>query len=224
MTTIRWRAVKYTFVMGLVYGALIIMLNALLILSGTSVQELPHVIKSLLVENGFFGPLLLMAVYAVSAIVPVPTASLAAISGAVYGPEKGTVLALGGLWIASTIGFHVARILGAKAIARSKEPWIQHANTLLTERGFYPVLLSRLLHVPFDAVNVGAGLSGMPFRVFSLATVLGSIPSAILFAYFGESLNDPRLRVLLGLGIVILFILLYALRKLPLVKKYLLDV
>lgn len=42
--------------------------------------------------------------------------------------------------------------------------------------------------VPFDVVNYGAGITGMPFRDYLFATMIGITPASVAFVYFGDSL------------------------------------
>lgn len=48
--------------------------------------------------------------------------------------------------------------------------------------------------VPFDVVNYGAGVTGMPFRDYLLATIIGVTPASFAFVYFGDSLAVADMR------------------------------
>lgn len=215
---------QYARLMVAVYVLLFLFINGLLMFSGYDIKDLPVLVRGFVENASVLAPLAMLAVYSVSAIVPLPTATLAAICGAYFGMVEGFVIALIGLNCSSVVGFTVARHIGAKAIAESKESWIQQGNKLLTEKGFFPILISRVLHVPYDAVNIAGGLSGMRLRTFLLATTLGNLPSVLVFVLFGEHLHDTNSRMVFLLAIVILVVLTYALRKTAWVKRFLIEV
>ena len=68
--------------------------------------------------------------------------------------------------------------------------------------------------VPFDAVSYGAGLVGVPFSRFLLATAIGIIPSTLAYSYLGPMIAGIYWWVLIGLlsvsliGVIITAILL----------------
>ncbi len=60
------------------------------------------------------------------------------------------------------------------------------------EKGFSVVFIARILGLPpYELVNYASGLSMISFRDFLLASMLGSIPGAILFATTGDRLLNP---------------------------------
>ena len=42
--------------------------------------------------------------------------------------------------------------------------------------------------VPFNVLSFAAGLAGIPFRSFLVATALGIIPGTLVYTYFADSL------------------------------------
>jgi uncharacterized membrane protein YdjX (TVP38/TMEM64 family) len=57
--------------------------------------------------------------------------------------------------------------------------------------GVYAVVVGRLLpFVSFDLVSYGAGLTGMSFSAFIVATAVGMIPGTLLYAYLGRLGGD----------------------------------
>jgi uncharacterized membrane protein YdjX (TVP38/TMEM64 family) len=68
--------------------------------------------------------------------------------------------------------------------------------------------------VPFDAVSYGAGLVGVPFSRFLLATAIGIIPSTLAYSYLGPLIAGIYWWVLIGLlsisliGVIITAILM----------------
>ena len=62
---------------------------------------------------------------------------------------------------------------------------------LSRSRGMVSMLiLVRLVPlVPFFAINLGAGLIGVPFRTYLWTTALGIVPAGIIFAVMGGQLG-----------------------------------
>lgn len=52
------------------------------------------------------------------------------------------------------------------------------------------VILLRLLPLPYFGVNMAAGLSTVRLRAFALGTLVGSLPSIILYAGFGAGIGS----------------------------------
>ena len=72
----------------------------------------------------------------------------------------------------------------------------------MEEHGAILIFVLRLIPlVSFDAISYAAGLSGIRFRAFLLATALGMMPGTFAFVYLGGSESGPwTWAVLLGLA------------------------
>ena len=68
---------------------------------------------------------------------------------------------------------------------------------LLKIRAFYWCLRLDLIPLfPFDIISYAAGFSGVKFKDFALATILGIIPGIFVFINIGDKVN--RILVLLA--------------------------
>ena len=154
--------------------------------------------------------ILLMALNTVT-IMP-PTVIMMVMSGILFGPFVGSVALWTGLLLGSIAAFLIARLLAQDFISARLGGRTARFNEQLKDNGFSVVLIARLLGLPpYELVNYASGLSKISFRDFLLATMLGSIPGAILFATTGDRLLNPDLKdpllYVLPLFVVITFII-----------------
>ena len=128
----------------------------------------------------------------------------------------------GGLisWVSTLMGasfcFLLSRTLGkpfAEKVGGGGS--IQKAEQFFKSYGIHAMFLVRIVpFVPFDAVSYGAGLVGVPFSRFLLATAIGIIPSTLAYSYLGPMIAGIYWWVLIGLlsvsliGVIITAILL----------------
>jgi uncharacterized membrane protein YdjX (TVP38/TMEM64 family) len=63
----------------------------------------------------------------------------------------------------------------------------------LRRNGFMTVLLMRLLLLPFDPINYLAGFMRVGWPAFTMATILGILPTAFAFVSFGAAIDMQAL-------------------------------
>lgn len=168
-------------------------------------------LRELVERLGAFGPVAVVLLLALAIVVsPVPSAPIAIVAGAAYGPVWGTVLTMTGSFLGAVIAFLVARFLAYDAVRRW-EPVRRPLNWLESGRSqnwlMAAVFLTRLApFLSFDAISYAAGLTPLTFWRFAIATLLGVAPISFLLAYGGESIfaaggGNPILAVLVFGGI-----------------------
>jgi uncharacterized membrane protein YdjX (TVP38/TMEM64 family) len=111
------------------------------------------------------------------------------------------------------IAFVLARRYGARLVGRIVPlQKIQKFEAKLSSRNqFWTVVLLRLT-VPVDVLSYAIGLfSTMPAKSYLLATTIGVIPFAFIFAYTGTL--PPGLQIIVVVEIVLLIILIYYLQR-----------
>ena len=163
--------------------------RALAILSAGDANALRDYILSF----GYWGPvasLLLMVLQALAA--PIPSFVITFANGLAYGVFWGTLLSVAGHSLAAGVCFWIARTLGRGPVeVLAGRAGLAAADRWFTRRGGLAVFLARLVPgIGFDAVSYAAGLSGIRFGRFMLATTLGVAPQAALYAYLGQSASQ----------------------------------
>ena len=98
------------------------------------------------------------------------------------------VVSIIGLNIGAAISFILARYIGRDYFERkyvSKIKWLKKYDKHLESRGFLAIFFLRLISlIPYELVNIGAGLSRIKFSRFMAGTFLGGIPGSIITIYF----------------------------------------
>jgi len=176
-----------------VAGTAVALLVALLVYSFDLAHLDPEVVANRVRASGALGPLSLMALLIVQAVVaPLPSPPILIAAGFVYGPWLGFGIGWFGLLLGASACFGLARVLGRPFAERFVRPQrlavvdeyvrTRTGATLLT-------LVSIRVFMPpaFDAVSYGCGLVQVPFPWFVLATALGEIPKVGSFTYVGAA-------------------------------------
>lgn len=131
-----------------------------------------------------------MGVYIVQTALSLPGAAILSLAaGAVFGTIMGTVYANIAATIGATLAFVVTRYLLRDAVLARFGDKLESLNRELEHRGFNYLLFLRLVPVfPFFLINLAAGLTRLPLRIFFFGTMLGIIPGGFVFVNAGASL------------------------------------
>jgi uncharacterized membrane protein YdjX (TVP38/TMEM64 family) len=169
-------------------------------------------VRSRIDDLGAAGPLLIIGLALIHAVVFYPAEIVDAAAGFVYGFLPALALMMLG-WLLSGllcfgVGHSVARPLldrwlGAERFERTEAMIERGGPTLLLAVRLIPI-------VPFSLVSYAAGAARVPVWRFAWTTVLGYLPITALSVYFGTrleslSLTDP---LVLGTAAALLALLL----------------
>jgi len=101
-------------------------------------------------------------------------------------PLWGTVWNVTGATIGATIAFVIARFVAGDWIARRSHGRFQTLISGVDAEGWRFVALTRLVPiVPFNLLNYGLGLTGIPISHYVVATLACMIPGAAAYAWLG---------------------------------------
>ncbi len=136
--------------------------------------------------------LLYVATYAALIALSLPAAAIASVTGGLlFGPVAASLLTIVGASIGASIAFATFRTALFPLLARRAGGVVARIGPRLARDGLFYVIALRLLPVvPFWLVNLAAGLSGMPWRVFALGTLIGIIPATVIFSSVGAGIGD----------------------------------
>jgi uncharacterized membrane protein YdjX (TVP38/TMEM64 family) len=136
-----------------------------------------------------FAPLLFVVAYAVIAAFGLPALALTLAGGAIFGVGLGLALNWAGATLGAVGGYLLARALGRDAVSRLLGRHASRLDQLASAHGFATIFRLRLIPVvPFNALNFGAGLAGVPLRAYAAGTALGIVPGTFVYTYFADSL------------------------------------
>lgn len=137
------------------------------------------------------GALVLAGLLLADIIIPVPSSLIMMLSGAAFGVLRGSIVALVGSIAGEWLGFEIARAYGPRA-AR----WIvgdedlDRLRRLFDRHGAAAIAISRALPVMMETLSVVAGLSGMKRRSFLTASIVGTAPIVVAYAYAGAASRE----------------------------------
>jgi uncharacterized membrane protein YdjX (TVP38/TMEM64 family) len=121
-------------------------------------------------------------------LAPVPRSALSVLLGVVAGFGTGLAVALAGGLLGGLAAFGLARALGRPAVTRLAGPRLGRVDRLMVDRGFWPLLVGRLLPVvPFVVLSYAAGLTAVRVTPYALSTALGLVPSTVVQVGIGAS-------------------------------------
>lgn len=142
-----------------------------------------------------------------SIAAPLPAFLITFANANLFGWWQGAILSWTSAMAGAALCFFIARILGRDmAVKLTSKKGIEQVDEFLTRYGKQSILIARLLpFMSFDIVSYAAGLTGMGFMGFFIATGLGQLPATIVYSYVGGMLTGGA--KLLVTGLLILFAL-----------------
>ncbi len=153
-------------------------------------------------------PLLVVAMYIVVGLVA-PVVVLIALTGLAFGPFLGFAYAVLGSLASALALYGAGRLLGRDAAHRLTRSRAEQVRRHLARHGVLAVAAIRLVpFAPFSVVNLAAGASRIPFRDYTLGTLLGMAPGTFLLVVVGDragaAVREPGLVSFAALGGVLL--------------------
>jgi uncharacterized membrane protein YdjX (TVP38/TMEM64 family) len=151
-------------------------------------------------------------------VLPIPQTAVIAALGIVYGTSLGGLLGSLGLVTGGLLGYGLmltsARRFAHRFVGRGS---LHKMENLFDRGGVWAIVLSRSLpySIP-EAMVFLAGLAAMPIRKFTAALIIGSVPTAFVFASIGAGWADQpilALAVSYVLPILLLPFALYLMRQ-----------
>jgi uncharacterized membrane protein YdjX (TVP38/TMEM64 family) len=152
-----------------------------------------------------------------STIAPLPGNVVAITNGLVFGPFWGGLLSWFTTLIGASICFALSRKLGKPFAQRIVGTSLDRAEIFFKKYGLHTMFAVRIVpFMPFDAISYVAGLVGVPYPVFLLATAIGIVPSIIIYSYLGSIVLSSYWYVVIAAGtaaIVGIIVALFAIKK-----------
>lgn len=134
-------------------------------------------------------PVIFVIVYALATALAIPGTILTLAGGAVFGVWFGTLYNWLGATIGAVLAFLLARTLGRDGIRRLLGDRLDSLDKATANHGFQGILTLRLIPVvPFNALNLGSGLTSVPLRSYALATAIGILPGTAIYTFFADAL------------------------------------
>lgn len=161
--------------------------------------------------NGFgvIGPAVLVAAMVIQMFLfVVPNILLMMIAILSYGPVWGSIISLFGVFLSSTLGYFIGRKLGAKTVNKLVSIETQQKiRQFIQDYGVKAIVITRLASISNDSLSFVAGILGMSYRRYILATLSGITPLVVLLAVYGENGKIEKALIWIGsLSLILLVI------------------
>ncbi len=133
-----------------------------------------------------------VAVYALAVAVSAPVgAALSIAGGFLFGTLFGTLWIVIGATLGATAIFVAASTALGDSLRSKAGPWLRKMEDGFRENAFNYLLVLRLVPIfPFFVVNLVPAFLGVTLRTYVLATFIGIIPGAFVFASVGAGLGS----------------------------------
>lgn len=177
----------------------------------------PQNISAFIEQHSTTAPFFFIVICAVRPVLFfLPSMGLTVVAGVLFGAFWGTAyVAIGGA-ISTAIGFYFARWLGRDAVKRQleKNKLIREFEKKSKEHGGNAVLYMRLFNLPWDLVSYWAGLSGIKFKDFYIASMIPLVPVSFLYTYFGTKVFTPT-----SMGFIVSLAIIFIMGSIPYIQS-----
>ena len=150
-------------------------------------------------------------------VLPIPQAAVIAALGMIYGTTIGGLLGSLGLITMGWLGYGLMHTSARRLAQRFAGPRLHRMEDMFDRGGVWAIVLTRSLPYSIPEIMVFlAGLAAMPMRKFSVALIVGSVPTAFAFAAIGAGLaNRPLLALAVSYVLPIIMVpgALYLMRR-----------
>lgn len=146
-------------------------------------------------ENNGYSPAIFILIVLLAAVPGVPFGLVGGMIGAKYGIIVGSLFNIAASTIAAMLVYMVFRYL----LNKWGKHWLEKSHSMrrfdmfIRNRVFWSILIARLIPImPAALINLYAGVFGLSFKIFMIATVLGKIPIMLVFAYVGDNIQSGK--------------------------------
>lgn len=176
----------------------------------------PENIKTFVDSYGVFSPIIYIILFTLVPLTLFPDSILAIAGGMCFGMVSGFIFTMIGAILGGSLSFFLAKTLGHKIFNKFIKPDLSKLENAIKNRGFMLVFLLRLIPLfPFDIISYASGFSGVKFKDFAFATILGIIPGVFVFVNIGDKATDlDSSSFYMSIALLVgLFVMSYTLKK-----------
>lgn len=141
---------------------------------------------------GIAGFFVFVVTFAVGQLLYIPGFVFVAVAGLAYGPIWGSVASIVAATISVGVSFVIVRTIGGQPLKQIKQPFLKKWLDRLEEEPLRSMIVIRLFLWAIPPVNYTLAMSGVGFRDYMLAALIGMTPPFIVIS------------VLFGLGVDLL--------------------
>jgi uncharacterized membrane protein YdjX (TVP38/TMEM64 family) len=203
--------------------ALIITIFILAILFG--VGEKLGALREWIQSLGVLGPAVFVGLYVLGVVAGIPGSALTVAAGGLFGSWLGVILVSLSSTIGASFSFLIARYFARDAVAHwlSRREKFKKLDRMTEEHGAVMVAITRLVPIfPFNLLNYGFGLTGIPFWTYVFWSWLCMLPGTVLYVVGVDAVIQLivlrkvpwiLLGVIAGVGVLLALLVKFARRK-----------
>ena len=203
--------------------ALIITTFILAILFG--VGEKLGVLREWIQSLGVLGPAVFVGLYVLGVVAGIPGSALTVAAGGLFGSWLGVILVSLSSTIGASFSFLIARYFARDAVAHwlSRREKFKKLDRMTEEHGAVMVAITRLVPIfPFNLLNYGFGLTGIPFWTYLFWSWLCMLPGTVLYVVGVDAVIQlivlrkvpwTLFGVIAGVGVLLALLVKFARRK-----------
>jgi phospholipase D1/2 len=136
----------------------------------------------------WYGPIVLVISYGIGCIFAIPASIFIMAAAVIWGWKLGVVYAMCGALLGSSASYFAGRFLGEGLLERFGRAG-EAVSKQVSNAGFMSMLIARLVPgPPFALWNYAAGIARMGFGDYFFATLIGTLPAHLVFAYCADAL------------------------------------
>lgn len=169
-------------------------------------------IQNWVADFGWFGPILIVIAMVVQMfLIVIPSWLLMLVSILAYGPVWGSLIALTGIFVASTVGYLIGRYFGPAVVSKllGKKAKAK-VSDFLEHYGIWAIIITRLNPLlSNDAISFMAGLLKMNYWKFISATMIGITPLVLYLAILGELTSGFKTGLIWGSVVSLILFIVY---------------
>src|SRR5690606_11517387 len=136
-------------------------------------------------------------------------------------------ISLLGVFASSSTGYIIGRKLGSGIVSKLVSVKTQHKiSTFIADYGVSAIIITRLASISNDSLSFVAGILGMSYRRYILATLSGITPLVVLLAVYGQNGKIEKALIWIGgfsLVLLVVYIIIDKRRKNRRNRKLLLE-
>ncbi len=176
-------------------------------------EKLTEIIEMLRANR--WAPVALIAAFVILCPLGVPASPMVIAGGVIFGVVVGSFYNILGTFLGATASYFLGRSLGRDFVVHLAGKRLKKVERAISRRGFWGMVGVRFLPLPFALVNYCAALAGVRPGLFLVSSLIGLMPTQIIFTYFADTLSraatGERSGIYLQLGAAGLLLLLLSL-------------
>ena len=160
------------------------------------------------VENlGFWGPVAIVVIGIVTPLLFLPRWPIAFVSGLLYGVVWGALLATVTSTLGAVLHYWLAKGLLAPSAEQALKKFRMSRESVPKDKMFLLFFLLRTFPLSnFILTNLLAGALRVELRVYVLASLLGMLPSSVMYASWGKLMKKPSASFYLVAALSMVFV------------------